>query len=728
LNATGESWMPSSSPAPLEDERGLDLKAALGVVRRNLWLIVASTLLCLGLASIALFSLKPVYTASALVLVDPSQKNLLDPNAQGGSVLISDSPRVDSEVELVKSETTLVNVARAMNLVVDPEFGARLGIMDNLLAFLRIAQPTLPSGDEALRGVIDRLSRAVNIRRVGFTYLISVDATSGRPAFAAELANTIARTYIEIQLRAKQDSLRSIAEVLSQGLDEGRAAVNRSDNDFDVFIAANIVGLGELSGNSNLRSLYLDLQDIKSDSAALSDALAQAETSIVAMDWDSVTQSLESETLAALQRQRQDLLDRLAGVTTNSATDVALRQQLETLNEGFEDAARDAIAERRAMLSRMEEQASEARTRLQSVLVESNLPADMQTRVFEFLQGIQIARTQYEALLSRQKDVTLEIGLQVPDSRLASVATPPSNPSFPNPRVLLSIAALGGLALGLGLAFVIENFVGGFTSEGQLRSVLKIPVIATVPLQRSTKATERSIADTLLLSPLTAFPEAIRRARIGVQQASRRENLSGVAQHHKCMILMVSSASPGEGKTTTSLALARAFAGADVSTLIIDCDLRKPGMYRLLGQQPDLGLIDYLEGRVRGDEIETLMLRDPCGVDVILGSHRADVPTDQLVGGKLFRNLIEAARNKYEVIILDTPPVGPVVDGLHLAAMSDVIVLVVKWSSTPQQEVRATLNALQAAKASKAEVVAILNQQPQRRSNSAYSGYYLPEN
>lgn len=722
--------MPPSSPPIVEDDRGLDLKAAFGVVRRNVWLIIASTVLCLGIALIALFALKPVYTASALVLVDTSQKNLLDPNTQSGAALVSDSPRVDSEVELVKSETTLVNVARAMNLVVDPEFGARLGIMDHILAFLRIAEPTLPSGEEALRGVIDRLSRAVNIRRVGFTYLISVDATSGRPAFAAELANTIARTYIEIQLRAKQDSLRSIADVLSQGLDEGRAAVNRADNDFDAFLATNIAGLGELAGNSNLRDLYRDLQDIKSNSAELSDALAAAESSITAMDWDSVTQSLESESLAALQRQRQDLLDRLAGATADSPNEVALRQQLEALNKGFEEAARAAIDERRVLLSRTEEQVSEARTRLQSVLVESNLPADMQTRVFEFLQGIQIARTQYQALLSRQKDVTLEAGLQVPDSRLASVATPPSNPSFPNPRVLLSIAAIGGLALGLSLAFVIENFVGGFTSEAQLRSVLKVPAVATIPRQRLTKATEHSVADALLLSPLTAFPEAVRRARIGIDQAGRREQLFGGTQHSKSMILMVSSASPGEGKTTVSLALARAYAAAGASTLLIDCDLRKPGVYRLLGQQPGRGLIDYLEEGVGSADIAPLITRDTSGADLILGSRRANVPTDQLVGGKLFRNIVEAARSKYEVIILDTPPVGPVVDGLHLAAMADVIALVVKWSNTPQQEVRATLAALMAAKSSRTEVLAILNQQPQRRAAryGAYSGYYLAEN
>ncbi len=706
-----------------EDGPGFDLGLALGVLRRSIWLIVATVLLSLGVAALALFALKPVYTATALVLVDPSQKNLLDPNAQNRG-LVPDTARVDSEVQLVKSDATLLSVTRAMQLVVDPEFGAQLGPVDTVLAFLNIADPRLPSGNEALRAVIDRLSQAVSVHRVDLTYLIAINATSARPEFAADLANSIARTYIDIQLRVKQDSLRGAADVLSRSLEEGRLAVTRADNDFDTFLGANMGELEQVPGTADLRRVYRQLQDIKAGSADLGAALAQAETSLAAMDWDNVTASLQSDLLTELNRQRTALLERVRGSEAQGQPAAELRQQLDALNRGLEDAARSALSERRLALSQIEENASRTRGQLQAALVESNLPAEMQTRVFEFLQGIQIARTQYQNLLARQRDVALEVGLQVPDSRLASVATPPTRPSFPNVRTLLIVAALFGLMIGLALAFLIENFVGGFSAPDQVRSVLRVPVAASIPRQRSPRGKDGSVADALLTAPLSAFPEAVRRARIGIDLARRHRQAPGRGQ-----VIMIASAAPAEGKTTMSVALARAYAASGASTVLVDCDLRKPGVHRVLGSNPDGGLIDYLEGRIAPEDVGTLFVTDPSGLTALAGSHRASVPTDQLVSGKLFRALLDDMRGRFDIVVLDTPPVGPVVDGLHLAALADVIALVIRWSDTPQQEVRATLDALMAARDDNAQVVAILNDVPLPRAakKGLYAGYYVQE-
>ena len=157
----------------------IDLRSVLQLLRRRLWLIVLITLLALGAAGVALFALMPVYTATTLVLVDPSKKNLLDPDAQlSGSS--SDSLRVDSEVELVKSETTLLAVAKELDLANDSEFGLRLGMRDMLLSFFRIAEPELPSGDDALGAIMNNLRDAITIQRRGLTFLIAVNARSGR--------------------------------------------------------------------------------------------------------------------------------------------------------------------------------------------------------------------------------------------------------------------------------------------------------------------------------------------------------------------------------------------------------------------------------------------------------------------------------------------------------------------------------------------------------------------
>src|SRR5690606_16241462 len=125
---------------------------------------------------------------------------------------------------------------------------------------------------------------------------------------------------------------------------------------------------------------------------------------------------------------------------------------------------------------------------------------------------------------------------------------------------------------------------------------------------------------------------------------------------------------PGEGKTTIALSLARAYAQAGKKTLIVDCDLRHPALHTHLGIAPEAGLFDYLAGRGEAGTLASTILRDnDTGLSVLVGSKRSDIPTDQLIAGNAFARLIGAAAENFEMVILDTPPVLPVVDGLYLS-------------------------------------------------------------
>src|SRR5690606_23212552 len=138
------------------DDQEFDLRSIMGLLRRQARLIIATVVLIVAVAGGAILTLKPVYTAATLVLVDPSRKDLLNPDAQSTSSS-SDSARVESEVELVKSQTTLLRAIRDNDLLEDPEFGVSIGLRDRILSFLRLAQPVLPTGEAALQGVILKL-------------------------------------------------------------------------------------------------------------------------------------------------------------------------------------------------------------------------------------------------------------------------------------------------------------------------------------------------------------------------------------------------------------------------------------------------------------------------------------------------------------------------------------------------------------------------------------------
>jgi capsular exopolysaccharide synthesis family protein len=706
-----------------------DLRDVLGLLRRRIWLIVAVAVVAIGLAGIALLALKPVYTATALVLVDPSKKNLLNPeDGLGGSG--SESLRVDSEVELVKSETTLLAVARELDLASDPEFGLRLGLRDTLMAFLRLGEPKLPTGDQAYNFIINGVRDAVTVQRRGLTFLIAVDARSARPEFAATLANAIARKYIQQQLEAKVASTLASRDIIDARIADASSTVLQSERAFDDFIDSNLPRISDATGRSDFATMRQQIDSLTRTRSDADARIEMAELSLSQRDWNAVANGLKDDAVANLEQQREQLLSSLEAAGEGSQTAIDLRAELGKVESNLEAAARGAVTALKQNVADTQARVSELRTELRGSILGSDLPSDILTSIYELQQRAEIARAQYQTLLTRQKDLDTQAFLQVADSRVASAATPPTEPSFPNPRLILLLAGFIGVAIGVGLAFLVENFVGGFSSEAQTESILKLPVVSAIPRQRPLKragAESFTVADALVIAPLSVYSESIRRVRIGLEQALRRVgSVDGENKSTGGIVIAVTSAAPNEGKTTISLSLARAYALAGLSTILIDCDLRKPSVHRQLGMDASEGLLDYLTSNASQELRSIVTVDDASGAQVVLGSRRSDVATDQLIAGRTFSTLVNAAKKNFDVVILDTPPIGPVVDGLYLAGMADAIVFVVKWSATPQQEVRGAIASLTSAKREHVPMLVLLNQQGANPSayKGRYAGYY----
>ena len=713
---------------PGTDEAGsLDLRSLLGLLRRQKRIILVTFLVVLGLAGVVILSLRPAYTATALVLVDPSRKDLLDPTAQA-TAPSSDSARVESEVELVETEATLLSVIETENLVADPEFGPQLSTLDTVLTQLRLRQPELPTGETALRGVVGRLQDAVDAQRRGMTYLIAISAGSADPARSARLANAVAEAYIRTQVESKVAATLALRDIVANRIADAGAAVVAAEEASDSFLSESLADMPTQSGRTDLQQLQRDLEVA---TAARDRQVTLAETvnrQLDGKDWAALARSLQSEALAELEADRRNLAATLVSAADGSEQAIDLRAQLARLEDQFDAAARDQLSTLEAEVAARESEAAELRNELRSSVLSSDLPAALLTNIYELQQRSEIARSQYQALLSRLKDLETQAYLQVADSRIAAAAVAPETPSFPDTRMLLSAAGLLALAFGVGLAFLHENFIGGFTSEDQLQSLLRTPVIG-IPKQRGLRRTADgsealTYADSVVEQPLSRFSESIRRVAIKVDQAIGR--LPDHASRGGAVV-MVTSAEAGEGKTTVSLSLARTYALAGRSTLLIDCDLRKPSVHALLGLEPSTGLLEYLTRSDGSVPLSSIVTRDrDTEVQVAVGSRPSDRATNTLITGAAFSRLLEAARKSFDVVILDTPPVDTVVDGLYLAGFADVIVFVVRWASTSQQDARSAVAALDDSKRPDVEVLAVLNQQDGDKSSyrARASGYY----
>lgn len=711
------------------EDTELDLRSLIGLLRRQLRLILIVTVLVAGVASLIVFSFTPKYSAAALLLVDTSQKNLLNPDPLGGAAEI-DSARVDSEMEILQSASVLMQVIDARGLVRDPDFGVKLSLVDRVMAFLQIAQPKLPTGAAAVASVLASLKAATLVERLGRTNLLRATVTAASPEQAAELANAWVDAYIREQVTAKVNSSLKSRDVLEARLDQARRAVAGSEGAFDKYINDSLSQIVSETGRSDIASMRDELAalGVTQDKNAKRAQLAQA--SLEQRNWTVLADTLQSEALRELDRQQRELSTRITLASTETSVD--LKSELAGIERRLVDAAAGGLSSLRQSVAAAETQQSEVRQQLRTAVLSSSLSPEILSRIYELQQGSEVARAQYQTLLSRINDAEAQAAVQVADSRVVSAALPPVRPSFPDIGLSIGLAALGGLGLGIALAFVRENIVGGILTEQQAAAVLRVPVAAALPRDRAaSNGGPGGLADVVVTSALSAFPEGVRRIKAQLDQANHKRALKrGRTPQPGGRIIMITSSTANEGKSTVALSLARVFALSRRSVVIIDCDLRKPTLHRMLGLGTSAALIDYLGGPSDAPNLDALVVKDPATeLRVIIGSRPSEVPTDQLIDGPAFANLLDRAKAAYDVVILDTPPVGPVVDGLYLAQMADFVLFVVRAGATSQTEARMALQMVRDARPADAEIFAVLNQQD--RASATYKGkyqsYYLSE-
>lgn len=704
------------------NDQDFDIVRVLDVLRRQWRLISLTFVLVLAAAALGIFSLKPAFTASSLIFVDTSDKNLLEPGATSNAMGSADA-RVDSEVQIVTAESTLLKVVNEAQLLNDPEYDIPLDTRERIMAMLRLGEPTPVTQERELLAAQLKLRNSVRVFRNGLTFLITISATADDPESAAKIANTLAHVYIRAQLESKIASTQASRDIIQERVDEASATVIRTEEAMDEFIAASIDRIVAETGRTDLDQVRNELEALNTSRDELTAQADAAQADIAARNWAAVANTLQSETLQSLRQREAQLQEQLAGMATGSQTEVDLRAELSRVIADLGSGANAQLSGLRAQIASVQARAADLQLQLRSSVLSSDLPAAIVTNIYELQQTAELARSQYQTLLTRLKDLEAQSFLQVADSRIVSEALVPELPSFPDTKLLLVLAATGAFALGVGLAFLRENVIGGFTSDVQLASVLKMPVVSSVPRQRGA-TNEGSLADTLITAPFSHFSEAIRRLQVGIDQAVRR-GWNGTGG--RAPVILIGSANANEGKTTLSLSLARTYALAGKKTLLIDCDLRKPSVHAHLGMAASLKLLNFLNDGGEKIDLESIAVSDRLTkARVIIGARKADVTGGQVITGELFGRLIRAAQASYDVVVLDTPPVGAVVDALHLAQYASVIVITTRYATTSQRDARATLQALTDAKRDDAEIMGVISQVDQSKyiNRRKYGGYY----
>jgi polysaccharide biosynthesis transport protein len=709
-----------------EEEGGgaaFSLSEIVSACRARIKLIIATTFLITACVALGVWMLPNRYEAVASVQIDQRNKEIV--GIKGViSDLKADAATVDSEVEVIRSKQILLRVIEQFQLRHNDEFDGT-SRFQSLLLKLGIARPGFSGGkvrdpksiddlinpsqnperDEVLRAFEQKLK----IVRVRSSLVLEVHFSSADPVKAARIANAIAETYIAMQVeqktRALVDASGRLDDVM-KGVREKVAIAERAIEKFksqhDIFDAD-----GHLLVDRQLAREMEALVQARNRSGAARSRYDQARRMIVDGEGnESLADVLQSNTVRLLRDELTKALRKQAEAGTKYgpkhpemqkiAADVAKAQAelssetnkiIKNLKTEY-DVAIDAEKQQSGGLESLKEQIATSR--------------DKQWRLRELEREAAASRQLYEALLTRNKQTVETQGLQFPDARVVELADVPLYPMAPKRKQIVAIAAAGGLVLALGLALLLEMGGGGFARGRDVEQVLEMPHLGSVPGTSEPLALPDDRLRTIrmmLAEPHGLFSEALRGVR------HELDNRTGRLQKRT---ILVASSLPNEGRSVIASNLAIHYASGGTKTLLIDADLRQGGLSRDLGIGDQPGLIDVLAAGVMPEDA---ILHDRAtGVHVMASARRPDFMIDaaSLLESHQFGRVLEQLKAQFDVVIIDAPPLLPVVDARIIAGHCDAIIFVTAWRRTPRQLAKEALKCLGPAAAK--VVGAIVNQ------------------
>jgi exopolysaccharide transport family protein len=708
----------------------IDVGRLIAAFRRRLWLFLAVAGVLAAAVLFVMLRQTPVYTASTSVMINTRTEKVVDSQAVL-SGLTADTSVVDTEVEVLKSPQLAALVVDTLKLEQDPEFNAALkppGLIGGLLGGNNAARTkAIPGAAEAEKqAVIATVGKQLSIRRVGLTYSISISFTSVSPAKAAKIANAFAEGYLQSQLTTKFDATRQANSFLNSRLDSLRIQVQEADAAVSNYRVANnlLSSEGTTLTEQEISAYNQQLAQARAQQAEEEARLRTARAQMAAgSNGDDVGEALSSQVVQNLRAQRAVVSGRVADLSSRYGDrhPDMLRAQRE-----LTDIDQQIQAEIRRIVSNLEARVRVAQQRTASVQASlggarGTLAANSAASVhLKELEGnADAARNVYQSFLDRYKQTGAQEGVEQADAKIVSPASIPTKQSSPNVMLAIALSIVVGCGAGLAAVIVAEIMDAGVATSEDIERKIGLPSVASVPLMSSVaEAGERGMQpiDYVLRKPLSGFAEAFRSLRTSILYA---------APGQQGKIVVLTSALPGEGKTTTSICLARVAAQAGSKVLLLDCDLRRRAVTRTLGLTPDRGLAEVLHGST---PLESAVLLDQASGAYILPLAHTASSTEDLFGLPAMDQLLATVRGSFDLIILDTAPVLALADTRILANKVDLVVLLARWRKTPARAISASVRLLEQSNARIAGVALTqVDMNAQSKHGYGDAGYYYDE-
>lgn len=730
-----------------------DLERLVLVARRRFRVLAGGVAVGLIAAVFYILVTVPKYTSVVDILLDtPKVSAVADSYGTTANAMNFETGGIDSQVELLKSERITLSVIKKLDLKNNPLFVPQAGVVSRALgAAYDVVLDTFGLRDleaEAARAVeadrilerqiVENLEDTTKVTRIGRTYVLELSYTSIDAGLASSIANTYADAYLTDQLDAKYDATTRAAIWLQDRIGELKDKSLEADTKVQQFRSEH----GLLSVDGKL----VNEQQLADANAQLSDArakLAEAEAKVQRIDTIAKTGSVDAATdealsspvIADLRKKYLDASRREAEITKRLGADhiaaVNLRSEMKQYERlVFEELSRigqSYHSDYQIAKSRLESLEENFR----KMMVQTAGDNKTLVTLRELERESETYKELYKTFLERYQQAIQQQSFPITDARVITAATPPLKASWPKKGLLLALGCvLGGLFGAVG-AYLLEMRDQVFRTGDQVQSELGLEFLGLLPVLPVTgHRPEREVASPApgvlgptaprmryaLTAPLSGFAETLRGTKVAADIALRAK---------KPKIIGIVSVLPSEGKTTVAKNLASLISSLGSKTILIDSDLRNPGLSRSVAPDATDGLVEVLQGSRSVTQV-SLREEDSHLVVVPATVHRKLTNSSELLSSPAMQGLLEKLGEVFDYIVLDLPPMGPVIDVRAMADLVDAFVVVVEWGKTSRALVRSTLT-VEAEVAEKCLGV-ILNKVDQEKmklySGSEYRNYY----
>jgi capsular exopolysaccharide synthesis family protein len=723
-----------SEPIPEFDDSA-DIRDYVEVIIRRKWLIL--TVLAVSILTTLIVSLvmKPQYRATGkieLTVQSPRVTKFEDMSMLGSQIQTREF--MQTNLKLLKSDTLADRVIDKLKLEYNPAFNSSpekpdagssiLAGAKNFLGNLFPAAGSTATGNPGLpelklrKKIEDKFSKSFDVQPERDTTIFSLAFTSTDPAVSRDVINTLIQEYISWQVDKKIDATISAKQRLEKQIELARVQLEKAELNLNEFSRkAGIVSL-----NSNLNLIYSQLEDAnKAYSAAQTERVnKEALYNQAQQSGDSFPAMLESQ---LIQKLRENWVATAAQYEEGNATfkgDYPSQQNLkakmldiEKKIKGEENRILESIKNDYLGAVRKEDGLKNDTEAKKSLALELN---DRSTQYKILEREVQTSKQIHESLLERSKEIDAKVGTELGNIQVVDNAKLPLRPYSPKIPRNLVLASLVGMISGLGLAFLLEYLDNTIKRIEELSDRFHLPVLGVLPVVQDDESLK--IGGLVRLNPTAGFSESIRTAKVSIQLSSSMDRPP--------KLLFITSTAAGEGKSTVSANLAQAFA-SDERVLIIDADLRKPNLHRVLGKNGNgngngngssinrkLGLSNYLTGTGTNIVQES-------GVPNLQVIYAGPIPPNpsELLSSNRMRQLLMGAYARYDRIIIDGPPAMGFADGLILGHYADGVILVSVLGQTHREALRVFRRGLESVGGRM--IGAIVNKLSQ---SSHYGGYY----